>query len=370
MPVASAQMQLSLSHPSRAVDAISQHRFESADGRTFADEATHLMQSKQIPSIIGNTLLEWYTTYRLAAEKNPGVQVDAGEFSEEMFSTLLELARRCLHDPIDFGAYHERVRTPFDYYKFGHDFASVLLNVEASIVDGKENALQAVEYVKRGENVVFFSNHQSEGDPYAIDFLLDWVGGCDKKFCEEMIFMAGDRVRNDPVVAPFSAGRNLLTVYSKKHLNDEPELKDMKLRHNRKTIIETLRLFNEGGKAVWFAPSGGRDRRETANGCVEISDMDASAIDMMRVTANRCKTKTHFYPMALWTYDMLPPPSAVGGKTIGEQRIVEYTPMHLWVGEEMKWEFEGEKVERRLRQKKELEARVKEGYRRIGGYER
>lgn len=248
------------------------------------------------------------------------------------------------------------------------------MNVDDSQVLGKENAIEAMKYVQQGHNVVFFSNHQSEGDPYAIDFLLKWVAGCDKQFCEEIIFMAGDRVRNDPVVSPFSAGRNLLTVYSKKHLNDEPHLRDQKLRHNRQTIAETHKLFRKGGKVIWFAPSGGRDRRSDSTKSVEISPMDQSAIDMMRITAKKSTTITHFYPMSLWTYDMLPPPSGVGGKEVGEPRRVSYTPMDMCVGEELHWHGPGAKQEakedRRRRQREELEEVVRQGYQRIGGYDR
>lgn len=44
---------------------------------------------------------------------------------------------------------------------------------------------------------------------------------------------------------PFTLGRNILTVYSKKHINDVPELKNEKMNHNKRTIQEITRLFRE-----------------------------------------------------------------------------------------------------------------------------
>ena len=41
--------------------------------------------------------------------------------------------------------------------------------------------------------------------------------------------MAGERVLRDAIVVPFSRGCNLLTVYSKKHIDSEPELKKDKV---------------------------------------------------------------------------------------------------------------------------------------------
>jgi len=152
-----------------------------------------------------------------------------------------------------------------------------------------------------------------------------------------MIFMAGDRVREDALVVPFSLGRNLLTVYSKKHINDEPERREEKQLHNRRTIKATESLFKTGGTCVWFAPSGGRDRRSASSGRVEIAPFDADAVETMRFTALKSGTPTHFYGMALATYALLPPPETVD-KSFGERRIVKHTPLALAVTPEINWE--------------------------------
>ena len=52
------------------------------------------------------------------------------------------------------------------------------------------------------------------------------------KFAYDMVHVAGDRVTTDPVAVPFSKGRNLLCIYSKRHMNNPPELASKKKMHN------------------------------------------------------------------------------------------------------------------------------------------
>jgi glycerol-3-phosphate O-acyltransferase len=44
-------------------------------------------------------------------------------------------------------------------------------------------------------------------------------------FAEDTIFVAGDRVTTDLLAQPFSMGRNLLCIFSKKHIENPPEQK-------------------------------------------------------------------------------------------------------------------------------------------------
>lgn len=372
--------------PVRAVIAINQGNYNTdveprgdyiykcSNGLTFQERALQLKDQGVVSSFVLSTLISWCKSYQKAVENNPNIPGDPAHRSEIMFSTLLELCRRGCESPIQFKSVHIRIRQPFDYYKFGFEFASVLFDYKASSVFGQDNVHLAVDYANQGHNVIFLSNHQSEGDPFAIDLLLRWIVGCEAKFCEEMYFMAGDRVRDDPVVMPFSAGRNLLTVFSKKHLNDEPELREYKMLHNKRTLSQTMKMFKEGGHVVWMAPSGGRDRRNSQTGHVEISEFDDSSIDMMKLTAFKSGKPCHFFPMALWTYDMLPPPSKVGGAEKGEERVVNFIPMHMYVGEEINWEsivspHIDNKIGRRIAQRDYIQKSVEQGYSSIGGYQ-
>lgn len=370
--IVQAVAQIGQSEQKIAFEAIGDAWAVPQDGLTFRGRAIRLKESGEVPGWVADTLMAWFSSYRDAASDNKYFIGDPTEFTERNFSTLLELARRAVADPINFQPYHKKIRTPFDYYKFGFDFASILLDVDNSTVLGRENLSKAMEYVQKGHNVVFIGNHQSEGDPYAIDALFSFVAECDRKFCEEIIFMAGDRVREDPVVSPFTVGRNLLTVYSKKHINDVPELTEKKLMHNRRTIAKTASLFKEGGKVIWFAPSGGRDRRNQETGLVEISAFDEGAVQMMRVTAEKSSVPTHFYPLSLVSYDMLPPPSSVGGAQVGEERVVNHIPMHMYVSPEVEWELPPgitAKDEKRRAYCSIVFEAVERGYEIIGGYD-
>ena len=48
-----------------------------------------------------------------------------------------------------------------------------------------------------------------------------------------MIFVAGDRVTTDLLAQIFSMGRNLLCIFSKKHIGSVPELKSKKTKYDR-----------------------------------------------------------------------------------------------------------------------------------------
>jgi glycerol-3-phosphate O-acyltransferase len=47
--------------------------------------------------------------------------------------------------------------------------------------------------------------------------------------------------------------------------------------------------------------------------------------------AKKAKTPTHFYPMALATYDLLPPPQTIQIE-LGEARQAQRGPIHLCIG--------------------------------------
>jgi glycerol-3-phosphate O-acyltransferase len=88
--------------------------------------------------------------------------------------------------------------------------------------------------------------------------------------------------------------------------------------HNKNTMKLMSRLLEEGGKIMWVAPSGGRDRK-AINGKIEIAPFDPSSIEMFHLMARVAKTPTHFYPLTLDTYDLLPPPETIQ-KELGEMR--------------------------------------------------
>ena len=92
-------------------------------------------------------------------------------------------------------------------------------------------------------------------------------------------------------------------------------------------------MFKDGGKIIWVAPSGGRDRKD-ANGEYEVAPFDSKSIEMFRLMADKAGRTTHFYPLSMLTYNVCPPPEQVGG-AVGEQRTVKFSPAALHFGEEV-----------------------------------
>merc|ERR1712157_141615 len=71
------------------------------------------------------------------------------------------------------------------------------------------------------------------------------------------------------------------------------------------------RRLKEGGAVLWVAPSGGRDRRDLTTMKVPVAPFDQKTIDLFRLLGNKSKTPTHFYPMAMASYDLCPPPDFI-----------------------------------------------------------
>jgi glycerol-3-phosphate O-acyltransferase len=84
----------------------------------------------------------------------------------------------------------------------GNEFMKTLVILEQSQLVGKENFQKIEEATSKGDNVWILSNHQTEADPQVISILLEQHGM--GHLAEQMIFIAGHKVTNDPVAIPFS----------------------------------------------------------------------------------------------------------------------------------------------------------------------
>lgn len=258
--------------------------------------------------------------------------------SAAVLLTLVDLAARQISQPYAFPCIHQQVRQPLDYYAFGIDLIAPLVDAEHSQVLGWKNLARIDEQLSAGESCVLLSNHQIEPDPQVISILLQERY---PTLAEKMFFVAGDRVTTDPLAVPLSLGRNLVCIYSKKHIDHPPEHKMDKLQHNRKAMQQLTGLLNEGGHCVFVAPSGGRDRPDD-HGKVEVAPFDPQSIEMFNLMAQQSSTPVHFYPMALQTFHLVPPPRTVQ-KDIGEERRIYRTSVGLAVGEELDFTSLGEK---------------------------
>jgi glycerol-3-phosphate O-acyltransferase len=321
--------------------------------KPFFSTLEKFIQEGSIPPKYGDILSTFYLGYQEAISSQ-------NEYHHELFINLLNLIRQQCLDPFVFQPYHEHLRTPFDYYQFGIDLVKPL--IDHTSVHGLDHLQEVADCVEKGDNVIFLANHQTEADPQAISILLE---NTYPKLAEEMIFVAGERVITDPLAVPASMGRNLLCIYSKRYIDNPPEEKMKKQLHNKRTMELMSELLSEGGKTIYVAPSGGRDR-PNADGVVEVAPFDPQSIKMFYLMAQRAGHPTHFYPMALKTFALLPPPETVQVE-LGEARIAKRADIHLAIGPRIDMEnFPGsdltDKHERRSARAESIWAQVRKDY--------
>lgn len=288
----------------------------------YIDQLKNALKSKRISEKIYFVLRDFYQSY-LQATQNVAI-------AESKFKKLLERVVFLAEHPYQFSFYHQAVRSPFDYTQYGMDFIRELVDFSHSNVKNLPTADIILHQIKKNENVILLANHQTEADPQIISLLLEKTH---PELLEKFIFVAGHRVIEDPIAIPFSLGCNLLCIFSKKHISNPPEEKEQKILHNQKTMKKMEELLREGGKCIYIAPSGGRDRAN-AEGVVEVTTFDPQSLEMFKLMAEQARTPVHFYPLALKTYQLLPPPSKVE-KDIGERRTAFKTPVHMAFGPEI-----------------------------------
>jgi len=292
-----------------------------------------LEKLNQTPLNLKGVLSKFYYSYKEAIESN-GSSI---EMLDPLLNQFLVFVEIQLKNPYKFEPFHQCIRKPIDYYTFGLDFIKPLVKLKESKVLNLPLVDEIQNYLSNGENVILLANHQTEPDPQAISILLEKTH---PKLAEEMIFVAGHRVTSDPLCIPFSMGRNLLCIFSKKHINNPPEKMAEKQQHNQKTMMRMKELLSDGGRCIYVAPSGGRDRLNSENS-IEVAKFDAQSIEMFFLMAKQSKKPTHFYPLALSTYNLLPPPH-ITEKKLGEERHATCTPIHLCFNKEIDMEnFEG-----------------------------
>ncbi|XP_077234931.1 phospholipid/glycerol acyltransferase family protein [Tasmannia lanceolata] len=311
---------------------------ETGHSRTFLEvrnEAKLLsgirmeVEAGRLPPNIAAGMEEVYRNYRNAVLQSGNPK--AGEIILSNIAVTFDRILLDVENPFTFSPHHRAIREPFDYYMFGQNYIRPLIDFRKSFVGNISLFYDLEEKLRQGHNVIFISNHQTEADPAVISLLLETTN---PHVAENITYIAGDRVVTDPVCKPFSMGRNLLCVYSKKHMNDIPELAEMKRRANTQSLKEMALLLRTGGQLIWIAPSGGRDRPDPSTGEWYPAPFDASSVDNMRRLSDHSGVPGHIYPLALLCFDIMPPPPQVE-KQIGEQRMISYHGVGLSVAPEI-----------------------------------
>lgn len=307
-----------------------------------------LVESNSISSKYAHILrgfIKSYSEVISSQGKNPEEYVD-------IFDSFIDIIGKQFKHPFQFEPYHKKIRAPYDYYAFGVDFLRPLVDLSNSTLAGTKNLDKMETLLQKKENVILFANHQIEADPQAISVLLEQSH---PNFGEELVFVAGTRVTSDPLAIPFSMGRNLLCIHSKKYIDHPPEEKHEKQMHNKRTMERMVDLLNEGGCAIYVAPSGGRDRAN-AQGIVEVAPFDPQSVEMFYLMGQKGKRPTHYFPLALSTYHLLPPPETTEVE-LGETRITKGGAIHLHFGEEIDMEnFPGADQAADKKEKRKLRA--------------
>ncbi|CAN4128116.1 unnamed protein product [Withania somnifera] len=276
---------------------------DARTGQDLLSAVRKAVEDEKLPLNVAEGMEELYQNYRNAVLQSGVPKAD--EIILYNMALLLDRVFVDVKDPFEFSPYHKAIREPFDYYKFGQNYIRQLLDFRSSYVGNISVFSEMEEKLKQGDNVILMSNHQSEADPAIIALLLE---SKHPDIAENIIYVAGDRVITDPLCKPFSMGRNLLCVYSKKHMNDDPVLADMKKRANTRSLKEMALLLRGGSKLIWIAPSGGRDRPDPVTKKWFPASFDASSTDNMRRLVQHAGVPGHIYPLAILCYDIMPLP--------------------------------------------------------------
>ncbi|KAL1530787.1 hypothetical protein AB1Y20_001683 [Prymnesium parvum] len=279
--------------------------------------------------------VEWYEGYREQVMRPP--PAGPGLSEEELMTIFNRIVDRMLllsRQPFSFESRHETMEQPYNYFEFGQEYMKPLINFDHSYLRNPENWAAAKSALERGENVVLLANHQSEADAAFMPHFFarsspDWA-----QFGRSVYYVAGDRVVADPLVQPFSMGRNLFCVHSKKYLASETDeaVRAAKSKQNKRTLMEMNKAFKKGGIMIWVAPAGGRDRKN-AEGRPTPAEWDPAVVEMFRSLGEKSGVVTHLFPMAMATYAIMPPPDG-RNKALGEQRITRYSGCGLSLGVE------------------------------------
>ncbi|MFY7842588.1 MAG: 1-acyl-sn-glycerol-3-phosphate acyltransferase [Rhabdochlamydiaceae bacterium] len=321
-------------------------------------ESLYIKLNDILPYRAGQILKEFIKDYLTILASR---QLDQ-QFYISLMLKFIDLVKEQINKPFIFEPFHKQIRNPFDYYQFSLDLFRPVLDFENSSVLGVDHILEAKSLLQKGQNVILLANHQTEADPQAISYLLEHIA---PDLARDMIFVAGERVVTDPLAIPHSLGRNLLCIYSKRHIDNPPEERFNKQMHNKQTMETMVSLLSKGGCCIYVAPSGGRDRPD-AKGEIEVAPFDPQSIEMFYLMAKKAVTPTHFFPLSLKTFDFIPPPKTVE-KEIGEKRGVKYTPIHLNWGSKIDMDhFEGcQEEDKRIRRENRslfIYSQVKKNY--------
>jgi glycerol-3-phosphate O-acyltransferase len=304
-----------------------------SDEQSFFDALNAECEKGRIPKQLLPLWEDFFANYKKAI-LSADLPTHDMKLVSEMQAAIADTVLNQMANPYKFPSKHEGITKPYDYFEFGQKYVGSLIDFTKSWVGHRERFDQIEAQLKAGENAIILANHQSEADPGIWAHMLMHTH---PDLAKQIIYVAGDRVVSDPLCVPFSLGRNLFCVHSKRHIDDDPATKDEKAATNRQTLRNMGLSMASGGTLLWIAPAGGRDRPGDDNVYVP-AQFDVGSVDLMRALASkvekRTKRKTHLYPFAMYSAPLMPPPKVVE-KGVGEWRMVNFTGVGISLGGEI-----------------------------------
>ncbi|PNH02302.1 Glycerol-3-phosphate acyltransferase, chloroplastic [Tetrabaena socialis] len=288
-----------------------------------------LVASGKMPAELEPAWEFFYDNYKKAL-LNSGVSGVDEKWVTTVQATILDNVLLQAVQPYTFPSFHTRIMEPYNYYDFGQRYVATLIDFKNSVLGHRERWDRVQALLEQKHNVVLLANHQTEADPGVFAHML---ASSHPTLATDVIYVAGDRVVTDAMCKPFSMGRNLFCVHSKKHMDFAPELKASKMETNRRTLVAMQRKLNEGGTLLWIAPSGGRDRPNADDEWLP-DVFDPTAVELMRSLTQRAKQPGHIIPMSMFSYPMMPPPKTLE-KNVGERRMTAFTGVGIDLCEEL-----------------------------------
>ena len=207
-------------------------------GEAFMATIDSLLAAGKISQKVHAGLTELFTNYRAALVKSPR-ESNADKEAAMMIASIAERVAVQGFDPYTFPSRHERMLEPFDYYAFGQRYCGNLINFDTSFVGNAEGFRRIRSQLDAGDNVVVMANHQSEADPGVWAWMTQYISS---SLATDVRYVAGDRVVLDTFAKPFSMGRNLVCVHSKRHMEDDPELRAEKMKTNQRSVREVRKV--------------------------------------------------------------------------------------------------------------------------------
>ncbi|KAL8434263.1 hypothetical protein Efla_002028 [Eimeria flavescens] len=255
--------------------------------------------------------------------------------AKECLHTILSLFHQCVTCQTHvFQPYSPAQRQPLDFASWALRVWEPLIDSERSNVQVSDETLSAIRsHLASGGNVFLLSNHQTEPDPLVVRLVFKRKGFSD--LYDQLVAVAGYRVRSDVLSVPFSMGCNMICVHSKKHLASSAAALQLQREQNVRAMHALQQLLQEGGALVWVAPSGGRDRPDSNGFFSRIDRFDEKAVQSFCLLAKRAKEitgrETLFCPLAVYTAPICPPPNEVKTE-LGEARRCKFSPIGIALG--------------------------------------